>query len=333
MSQKARGQITITDLNDAKTVNMFLSSNKALTQVFTDPSYEPDFSGSSPLVITPEIYASGDNSGNLISQCAAAPSWTINGKTPSEFGATVGGTSPWALTINKNMADAQQWHIVCEAEWTDTDTGLTTKVKADLTLAKVVNGGTLCFAQIVGPTVLKNDTQSVTLEAQLVRGGQSEPDTTDVEYQWQLLGTGGWKDVAGATARTLKVSASDVTNIASYRVAITDKDSMSGTYNQTFTSAQADVVDMSDPYSVRMDTTNGTVLVNGQGSTVITPVILRGGYEVTLASNQASYAWSAVDKDGSAITLTSTQQSGKTLEVTKELVSVKSTFICDVTIG
>lgn len=332
MSQKARGQITITDLNDAKTVNMFLSSSKPLTQVFTDPSYEPDFS-SSPLVITPEIYASGDNSGNLISQCASAPAWTINGKTPSAFGATVGDTSPWALTIGKNMTDAQQWHIVCEAEWTDTDTSLATKVKADITLAKVVNGGTLCFAQIAGPTVLKNDTQSVTLEAQLIRGGQAEPDTTDVEYQWQRLGTGGWENIAGATAQTLKVAAADVTNIASYRVAVTDKDATSGTYGQTFTSAQVDVVDMSDPYSVRMDTSNGTVLVNGQGSTVITPVILRGGYEVALADGQATYAWSAVDKDGSAITLTSAQQSGKTLEVKKDLVSVKTTFICDVTIG
>lgn len=325
---KARGQITITDLNDAKTVNMFLSANKALTQVFTDPSYSPDFS-SSALVITPEIYCSGNDS-NLISQCTGAPTWTVNGMAAATFGATVGTASPWALTIKKNMTDTAQWHIVCEAKWLDSGTGLTTTIKASIDFAKVVNGGTLCFAQIVGGTVLKNDTGSVTLEAQLIRGGQSEPDTTDVSYQWYKLGTS-WEAVSGATAQTLTVKASDVTNVASYKVAITDNDAKSGTYKEVFTSGQVDVVDMSDPYSIRMDTSNGDVLVNGSGSTVITPTILRGGEEVTVSS--ATYKWSAVDNTGAAMTLTAAQQTGATLEVTKSMVTKKATFICEVTIG
>lgn len=330
MSQKARGQITITDLNDAKSVNMFLTSNQALTQVFTDPAYSPDFT-SSALVITPEIYASGGNGENLVGNMNA-PTWTINGKTPSAFGgATVGTSAPYALTIKKNMTDTQQWHIICSAEWLDEDTGLTTTVRSTIDLAKVVNGGTLCFAQIVGQTVIKNSTQSVTLEGQLIRGGESEPVKSNVEYQWQRLDNGTWGSISGATASTYTVKATDVDSIASYRVQIKDVDSTSGTNGMTFTSAQVDVVDVSDPYSVRMDTSNGDTLVNGQGSTTITPVLLRGGYETTPSS--VSYAWSAVDKDGNTVTLTSAQKTGKTLTVTKSLVTVKTTFTCDVTIG
>lgn len=339
MAMKARGQITITDLNDAKTANMFLSSSEAQTQVYSKDgaSYAPNFA-SKALVITPELYVSG-NGNNIISQ-ATGITWTINGKSPSDFGgASVGTSAPWALTINKNMVNETQWHIVCQGTWTDN--GLANTIKADISFAKVVNSGTLAFAQIVGGSILNQDNKSVTLTAQLIRGGQASPDTTNVTYQWQKLGTSGFANISGATLSTLKVTADEVQNISSYRVVIRDTDSTSGTANQSFTSGQFDVIDMTDPISVRMDTSNGDKLVNGQGSTTITATILQNGNEITPPSS-TTYAWSGIDKNGSAIAAASItgalakDSSGNAINnklvVTKTLVNQKATFICDVTI-
>ena len=62
----SRGQITIVDLNDAKSLNLYLSSNKPATQIFNreNSSYVPDYT-TSPLVISPELYVSG-TSANVI---------------------------------------------------------------------------------------------------------------------------------------------------------------------------------------------------------------------------------------------------------------------------
>lgn len=334
-SKKARGQITITDLNDAKTVYMYLSVNHAKTQVYTDGAYEPDYT-TNALVITPEIYASGGDGSNLIAQCASAPTWTINGTAAASFGsATVGTASPWALTIKKNMTDTQQWDVECSVKWTDTDTGLTLTIKAGVTLSKLANAGSLVFARVVGVGVIRNDTESVTLEGQLIRGGAADPDTTEVTYQWQSLESAGWTDISGATAQTYTVKASAVDSKHSYRVMIKDTGPKSGTYNQTFTSDIFTVTDISDPYQLEIYSSNGIVFVNGSTnsqSTVLTPVLRRNGYEVTDTSGM-TFKWSAVDKDGTAKTLTSAQQSGKTLTVTSDMVNVRTTFTLDVTIN
>lgn len=333
MAGQARGQITITDLNDAKTVNMFLSANQALTQVFSkdNSTYSPNFA-SKALVITPEIFVSGSEA-DLVKDCKSL-TWTINGKTPTAFGASVGTTAPWALTINKNMTSDQQWHIVCEADWLDVETSLTTKTKATIDFAKVVNSGTLAFAQIVGPSVMKNATTSITLTGQLIRGGEATPDTTDVSYQWQKLDPKtGFVDITGATSSTLVVKPSDVLNIASYKVKIKDTDTQSGTANQTFTSPEFNVTDMSDPYTVRMDASNGNILVNGTGSTTVTATVLRGGYEVN--STAITYSWSAIDKDEKPLTIPDTCKvtgAPQKLIIDKTVVNRKSTFFCDVSI-
>lgn len=98
---------------------------------------------------------------------------------------------------------------------------------------------------------------------------------------------------------------------------------------------------MTDPISVRMDTTNGTTLVNGQGSTTIIATLLQNGDEITPPTS-TTYKWSGTDKNGSAIAADkitaalAKDSGGKTLPnqlvVTKALVDKKSTFTCDVTI-
>lgn len=54
MAVISRGQITIVDLNDGKSINLYLGSNVATTQIFNkeNSSYVPNWTASPFLVIT-----------------------------------------------------------------------------------------------------------------------------------------------------------------------------------------------------------------------------------------------------------------------------------------
>ncbi|MEG0455963.1 MAG: hypothetical protein RR559_11570 [Bacteroides sp.] len=61
MAVISRGQITIVDLNDGKSINLYLGSNVATTQIFNkeNSSYVPNWTLSPFLVVTPEVYVTG----------------------------------------------------------------------------------------------------------------------------------------------------------------------------------------------------------------------------------------------------------------------------------
>lgn len=138
----ARGQITIVDLNDAKSMNMYLGSNQPLTQIFNkeNSSYVPDWGASPFLVITPELYVSGTTA-NVISRLKSAPTYTINGGSIAAFGGTVGATTPYALTLKNNLTSASQMKVECSGIYVDPDTKLETSVKAAINFSKTENAG------------------------------------------------------------------------------------------------------------------------------------------------------------------------------------------------
>ncbi|GAK36548.1 hypothetical protein JCM15093_1719 [Bacteroides graminisolvens DSM 19988 = JCM 15093] len=90
MAVISRGQITIVDLNDGKSINLYLGSNVATTQIFNkeNSSYVPNWTASPFLVITPEVYVTGVGT-NQVSRLKGVPVWKINGSTTiATFGAT-----------------------------------------------------------------------------------------------------------------------------------------------------------------------------------------------------------------------------------------------------
>lgn len=106
----ARGQISIIDLNDAKSLNMYLRSSQPTTQIFNsdNSSFVPSWSEDPYLVITPELFVSGTTTDQMF-QVKTKPVYTINGSDKlADFGASVATTSPYALTIKKNMVDVSQ---------------------------------------------------------------------------------------------------------------------------------------------------------------------------------------------------------------------------------
>lgn len=346
----ARGQITLTDLNDARTCNMFLGANKPLTQVFSQDgqTYAPNYTTGAPLVITPEMYISGVD-GNQIAAVASAPTWTIDDgsgpKTPAQFGgATVdAGTTatPYALKITKNMGAAKQWHIVCEATWTDSVTNLSVKVKSDITFTKNVNNGSLAYARIdPSSLVFKKvggvDTPAtITLTPVLVRGGDDDTTPKDAKpftAQWFKQGSGtpisGTADgTIDANTFALTIKPEHVVNVQTYICKITDTYAAGGTNGKTFKDAVT-IADMTDPYSVEITSSNGKTFKNGTGGTVLTARVNCGGGEVT---SGITYQWYKTPDGGVEAAVNGA--TGKTLNVNASDISVKATYTCVATIS
>ncbi len=278
MAILAQQTFTIRRLIDGKTLNFLLQSNQALTQIFTpDPAtYVPNYPTSPYLVITPSLLISGE-SGDQIARLKAAPTWKINGSTTlTTYTATAASSSPYALTIKKNMSDVSQMVITCEAIYVQPVTLIEMSVVATITFTKVSNNGASIIAVASAPsgTIFKNGlVTTLSAKCELWRG--AEIDSTNVSYEWFKLISGTWTKITsenaagitGYTTGTITIPSSAVVNFASFRCDIKDTDSGSSTYNKTV-SDYISFVDMSDPYELDVEHPTGDGIASG-GSTKV----------------------------------------------------------------
>lgn len=342
----ARGQISIIDLNDAKSLNMYLRSSQPTTQIFNSDnnSFVPSWSESPYLVITPELFVSGTTTDQM-NQVKSQPVYTINGSTNlADFGATVATTTPYALTINKNMVDISQMRIQCSAVYTDPDiASFETPVKAEIQFTKTVNAGaTICA---IGYTpkgnVFKND-QTATLIAHCDMWRGSKIDDTKVSYQWYKMTTAGtWEALTSSVAygctgyntNELTIPASAVLNFESFKCVITDIDEGSGTYNTTVSDILS-FFDQSDPYHVEVYSTTGDKILNGKGSTTLTAKVWQAGtcFDDADANAKFNFQWKKYSAAGVQDTSWGTEgiKTGSTLTVEASEVTQKATFVCEI---
>lgn len=343
MAVISRGQITIVDLNDGKSINLYLGSNVATTQIFNkeNSSYVPSWSVSPFLVITPEVYVTGVGT-NQVSRLKGTPTWKINGSaTLSTFGATASTVSPYALTIKNNMTAVNQLQVECEVVYVDPDTSAETKAKASITYTKTTNAGQLICAIAYAPdgTVFKNGA-SPTLKAHCDMWRGSSIDNTNVTYQWYKLGSGTWTAIApanaggvtGYTTNEITIPEAAVLNFDSFKCVIKDTDAASGTYNTTV----SDIIsfaDMSDPYQVEITAPAGTTLTSGLTSTTLTVNCWQNG-ELLADSffTGAACTWRKFNKLGVQDTAWGTAgvKTGRTLTVTRDEVTVAATFTVEI---
>lgn len=341
----ARGQITIVDLNDGRSINLYLSSNKATTQIYDDAvadKFTPNYA-SDNLVVTPEVYVSGAD-GDQIARCSNVV-WKINGSTDIAQWGTAAAIAPFALTINKNMIDVSQLLVECTLSYNDPDTSLATTAKASMTFTKVNNAGNSICAVIYAPdgtTISKNASQAINqvrLHCDMWRG--STIDDTDVAYNWQKMASDGtWQSIAsmtteaqrnysGWTTNELTVKADGVDNFELFKCIITDTDTGASTYNKTCEQTIT-VNDATDPYTVDIASPTGTVLTKGSNSTTLTANIWQSGEMLSAAAhNAARYEWIQYDKNGE-----NAKSVGNTRSITivQGQISVRATFVCTVTI-
>lgn len=343
MSVISRGQITIVDLTDGKSINLYLGSNVALTQIYNkeNSTYSPNWSASPFLVITPEVYVTGVAT-NQISRIKGPPTWKINGSaTLTTYGATASQTAPYALTIKNNMASYAQMHVECEVTYVDPETTAETKAKANVSYSKTEYAGQLICAIAYAPngTVFKNGS-ATSLKAHCDMWRGSTIDNTLVIYMWYKLGSGVWTEITSAnaggitgyTTNEITIPASAVLNFESFKCEIRDNDSSSGTYNTTV----ADIIsfaDMSDPYQVEITTPQGTTLTSGLTSTTLTAQVWQNGaLLVDSFFTGATCRWRKFNKNGVLDTAwgSSGIKTGRSITVTRAEVSVAATFTVEI---
>lgn len=339
----ARGQITIVDLNDGKSINLFLSANKPATQIFNkeNSSYTPNYPTSPYLVITPEVYVSGSAT-NQVAQLLGTPTWKINGSTSlSSFGATAATTSPYALTIKQNLTSVTQLTIECTVVYVDPETSAQTTAKALFTVTKVENTGQQIRAVCYAPngSVFKNGiTGNLTAHCDLWRG--SVIDDTNVTYTWYRLVSGSWTKliasntygITGCTTNEITIPSSAILNIDSFKCVVKDTDTASGTY-QSEVYDLITIADMTDPYIVEIQAPAGTTLTAGITSTTLTVNIWQNGAALADAFfTDATITWRKFNKLGVQDTSwgTSGVKTGRSITVTRSEISVAATFTVEI---
>lgn len=380
----ARGQITIVDLNDAKTVNMFLSSNHPTTQIFSQDgkTYTPDFSASNnALVITPELLISGvDNA------IPYSVEWKINGDTvvgqgnqAAKYGASV-DNSNFKLTITKNLTmagdnvpDIPTLEIECTAQWYDESMNTYIPVKASIAFHRSINTGQLCMARIDSTgQYFKYDSNGPTpdhieLTAILMRGSQEDntPGSggdgafsctwykREAETAQDNDGTiDGWRELPFSlengsiervdntnpqspkkwekkSANVIWIYPDGVDSQDTFRIKIKDDYDKSAGYNNYFYDSYS-IMDLTDPFSLEVTSSNGDTFKNGQISTTLSATVKSGGETVDVTKYNISYLWTKYDKNGNQVNDWS--RNTASFSITNSDVSSKNTFMCTATI-
>ena len=327
----ARGQISFVDLNDGKSINLFLSSNQPTTQLYDvdQLSYTPNYTTSPYLVITPEVFVSGMEGSRLSNLHPTTPvTWKINGVavTNATANVVIGDLSAdYALTIKRNITDGTTMNIECTVIFVDPETSAETTAKSVITFTKVTTTAQLIRAIAYAPrgTIFKNnELDYLLLHCDMWRGSQI--DSTNVTYQWYRrdntdtnggVDDGTWQkivasvsdaateeaagNITGYTTNELKVPASDVLNYDVFMCVCKDTDSSSQTYNETCSDVIS-IFDMTDPYLVEFEFPAGTTLTQGMDSTTGTVYLWQNGTRITSSTfyNSLTYTWTKYTKLG-----------------------------------
>ncbi|VBB39893.1 conserved hypothetical protein [uncultured Spirochaetota bacterium] len=314
MGVVSTGQITLYDHNDAAPVTAIISASKGLTQVYTkdesSTSYNPNYA-STANVLTAYVYVNGVNIvGNL-----------SNRKWGTTLGSTDLGTNVSTINKTTNIDPANPiYNIYFEGDYTDPVTGLVTHVNAMLSLNCVKAGSNAVYVLVRGQTAIEKAASGAKNTAQIFADLMrvTGVDDTSVTYKWfvspyapenqldanHALVSGGkitFKTTAGVAAtnpadgtwadvKSIVIREDAITDIGLFQVQAKDADSNIFTANFV-------VYDVSDPYDVKVNASNGQVFQNGNGSKNLTFEVWYGGTKVTDIS---AYTFTAklYDKEG-----------------------------------
>lgn len=324
---KARGQITIVDLNDAKQISVYLESDSGYIQLYNtgDKSYTPDYT-SSNLKITPMVMVTGQAS-SQIARCSSktyeiiddGTKITLTEDSPSATGYVM--DSNGVLTISKNIT-GNSLSIKFSATYTDGDTGAETQIMAYTTIIKSSAGDAVFQAIIVTPkgTIFtESGLTQLTAECNVYRG--STRDTSGTTFTWYYLdvSTASWLKVTDLSdsskgtvettdnESTLTVNLDNILNFQTYKCVAEDDGSTA--------EALVTFQDLTDPYTLELFTATGDKILNGVGSTVVNARIYQGG-ELVEDENTSpkvfTYSWTKYNSSGEITAWTGANATGST---------------------
>lgn len=308
ITAKARGQITIVDLNDAKQVQTYIENSGADVQIYNPDTkvYTPNFT-QNPITLTAKVFVSGSSDDQTATENIKDYKW-YNGSTEitsatAGFQILNGGKQ---LKITGNLT-GNALQIKFEATYNDPDTTQDNKLMAFKTITKSQSAGALFQIVVTAPsgTIFTGNSQSATLtaKAEAYRGGTK--DTSGTTYTWTYLdiATGTWKPlqtgdsaVTSANASTLTVKAANVLNFQTYKCTATDD----GNTAEAYVTFQ----DLSDPYRVEVYSETGSTIVNGADNTIVKARVWQGDTvveDVSTTTKQFTYTWTLYNNLGAKV--------------------------------
>ena len=313
------GQITIVDNNDARSLTAFITASQGLQQVYSkDEStilFIPDWVSTNN-VLTAKVYAGGPSVQDVTAQLT-------NRRWSNDLSTSIG--SGTTLTVNTNLTEAAPNKMYYfEGDYTDPTTGLVSRIIAQISLNLVKTGTNAVYILTRGKTAIEQATGATksvaVVAADLVRA--SGIDTSGVTYRFyenfgatQVINTmttkyglktsaagsaptGSASDInvnlpasgAWSAHNTLVIHESAVADMGVYRVEAKDAD---GTIYQVYFT----IYDVTDPYEVRVISSSGDKLQNGQGSTNLTPEVFYGATKVSSLTGW-TFDWTLRNRDG-----------------------------------
>jgi len=146
MTVVATGSVTLTDLNDSKQMQLYISlSGVPGRQQTYDPNtgvYNPNYPTTKP-VLSPELYVGGTSSNLISSGDVKSIKWFVDGSelTANTTDYTMAASGVKTLTINTNvLASVNSKRFEVQVTYTDPDTTLDSIMKADIEFFKITGG-------------------------------------------------------------------------------------------------------------------------------------------------------------------------------------------------
>lgn len=366
----AAGQITVVDLSDAPVLNAFITASRPTTQVYSQTSgnYNPSYA-STPQVLTLNLTKAGSTA-SILGGTSNVRWYYVDGATKIEITSKtttdnqfVSGANNQVLTSKLNI-DVSKGGARFEVTgvWRDPLTGLDVNFSADIDLFLTQIGKETQVLNVYagnGTTFRNNTPASLTVNADLYRGNVLTNDTKQLKFFYQdtsITGSTvagydadggiGWhlcsSKTAGQTPNVeptatttsqgiLTVTPAVVVNSQTFKVVCINK---SGAFNGSKTTGLCTLVDMSDPYSLVLDSSAGNIFKNNQGATVVKARLYRNGEELDTAGTGKTYKWSKYDKNGVMDAnfggAGNAYKTGKTITVNASEIAAKAMFKCEV---
>lgn len=366
----AAGQITVVDVSDAPVLNAFITASRPTTQVYSQSSgnYNPSYA-STPQVLTLNLTKAGSTA-SIVGGTSNVRWFYVDGATKIEITSKtttdnqfVSGVNNQVLTSKLNI-DVSKGGARFEVTgvWRDPLTGLDVNFSADIDLFLTQIGKETQVLNVYagnGTTFRNNTPASLTVNADLYRGNVLTNDTKQFKFFYQdtsITGSTvagydsdggiGWhlcsSKTAGQTPNVeptatttsqgiLTVTAAAVVNAQTFKVVCINK---SGAFNGSKSSGLCTLVDMSDPYSLMLDSSAGNIFKNSQGSTTIKARLYRNGEELDTAGTGKTYKWSKYDKNGVMDAnfggKGNAYKTGKTITVNATEIAAKAMLKCEV---
>lgn len=334
---RATGQFTIIDITDQRPAQFYLEANNSKIQVYDvkEGTYSPNFSESTPLIITPRLFFGNDET--ILN--AANITYKVNGKLVNEVNqiqqqgvsllvqANLGSFNTATLNIEATVQSTE------EAEIIDEYSGIVLQeaINASLEIIKIDSGGVgpkgdqgpqgenAIFAIVESESgklsFTDSQTTPVNLKATLYEGGQII--NNGVSYNW----TANPERISGEnadfshTTQIIEIKRENITGARSFICTMTYN-------NKTYKDAIV-LSDMIDPIYCTIESSQGNIFTNNNINSTLKCRLFKQDTEIDSGNsgNEYIYSW---EKNGEAF------NQGKEITIDSQSVDKKAVFSCTV---